>query len=89
MLKRLVLLAALLFASPAQAFWEYGHETIAEIAMAKRTVAALCGRLAAIERTPSPIDTVLDTALITAPAHRDPGLAFKLEAILKRVSAAG
>ena len=33
MLKRLILLSALLFASPGQAFWEYGHETVAEIAM--------------------------------------------------------
>ncbi len=30
----LALLAALILASPAQAYWEYGHETIARIAMA-------------------------------------------------------
>ena len=79
--------------------WREGHDAVevadiiavmhANAALAKRTVANLCAQLAAMERTPSPIDTVLDTALITPPAHRDPGLAFKLEAILKRVSAAG
>lgn len=31
---RLIALLALLFATPAQAYWEYGHETIARIAMA-------------------------------------------------------
>lgn len=33
------------------------------------------------ERLPSPIDTVLDTALITPPAARDPALMAKLDAI--------
>ena len=76
--------------------WRAGHDAVevsqiiavmhANAAKAKATVAGLCAQLAAAPRTPSPIDTVLDTALITAPEHRDPGLAFKLEAILKRVS---
>jgi len=37
------------------------------------------------ERTPSPIDTCLDTALITAPHARDPHLLAKLDAVAGRV----
>lgn len=37
------------------------------------------------ERTPSPIDTCLDMALITAPAARDPQLLAKLDAVAGRV----
>lgn len=37
------------------------------------------------ERTPSPIDTCLDTALITAPSARDPQLLAKLDAVAGRV----
>jgi 5'-methylthioadenosine phosphorylase len=76
--------------------WHDGHDAVdvaqivavlhANAAKAKATVATLCARLAQTPRTPSPIDTALDAALITPPAHRDPGLTFKLEAILKRVS---
>jgi 5'-methylthioadenosine phosphorylase len=36
------------------------------------------------DRTPSPIDTVLDQAILTAPAARDPALVAKLDAILAR-----
>jgi 5'-methylthioadenosine phosphorylase len=36
-------------------------------------------------RPPSPIDTVLDTALITAPAARDPGMLSRLDAVCRRV----
>lgn len=36
-------------------------------------------------REPSPIDTNLDTALITAPGSRDPALLAKLDAICRRV----
>jgi 5'-methylthioadenosine phosphorylase len=36
------------------------------------------------ERTPSPVDTVLDLALITAPYARDPALLAKLDVILAR-----
>jgi 5'-methylthioadenosine phosphorylase len=39
------------------------------------------------KRTPSPIDTVLDTAIITAPGARDPALLAKLDAIGRRVFA--
>jgi 5'-methylthioadenosine phosphorylase len=38
------------------------------------------------DRTPSPIDTVLDQAILTAPAARDPALAAKLDAILARIT---
>ncbi len=53
---------------------------------ARKTVRALIEALPA-ERTPSPIDTVLDFALMTDPAVRDPALVQQLEAILARVSA--
>ena len=36
-------------------------------------------------RPPSPIDTVLDTALITAPAARDPAMLSRLDAVCRRV----
>jgi 5'-methylthioadenosine phosphorylase len=37
------------------------------------------------ERVPSPIDTNLDSALITAPAARDPAMLRKLDAVCRRV----
>lgn len=37
------------------------------------------------ERTPSPLDTVLDHALITAPNARDPAMLAKLDAVAGRV----
>jgi 5'-methylthioadenosine phosphorylase len=37
------------------------------------------------ERTPSPIDTALDNALITAPEARDPAMLAKLDAVCRRV----
>ena len=40
------------------------------------------------ERPPSPIDTVLDSAIITAPEARDPALLDKLDAVCARVIAA-
>ena len=40
------------------------------------------------ERTPSPLDTVLDHALITAPAARDPVALARLDAVARRVFAA-
>ena len=33
------------------------------------------------ERPPSPIDTVLDSAIITAPEARDPAMLAKLDAV--------
>ena len=37
------------------------------------------------ERTPSPIDTALDGAIITAPGSRDPGMVERLSAVAGRV----
>ena len=38
-----------------------------------------------VERAPSPLDTVLDTALITPPAQRDAELVAKLDAVCGRI----
>ncbi|GAA0303930.1 S-methyl-5'-thioadenosine phosphorylase [Sphingomonas oligophenolica] len=53
-------------------------------AIARKTVAAFIAALPA-ERTPSPLDTVLDHALITAPEARDPAMLAKLDAVAGRV----
>jgi 5'-methylthioadenosine phosphorylase len=37
------------------------------------------------ERSPSAIDTTLDTALITAPSARDPAMLAKLDAVCRRI----
>jgi 5'-methylthioadenosine phosphorylase len=58
----------------------------ANAATARRLVAAFARNLPA-ERTPSPIDTVLDQAILTAPSARDPAMLAKLSAILARVTA--
>jgi 5'-methylthioadenosine phosphorylase len=57
----------------------------ANSAKAKLLVADLARSLKAIPRTPSPIDTCLDFAVITAPEARDPELVKKLSAIAGRV----
>lgn len=51
---------------------------------ARKLVAELAKALPA-KRDPSPIDNVLDTALITAPAARDPAMLAKLDAVCGRV----
>ena len=51
--------------------------------LARRTVEAFVKALPA-ERTPSPIDTCLDVALITDPAKRDPAVLAKLDAVAGR-----
>ena len=51
--------------------------------VARRTVDAFVNALPS-ERTPSPIDTCLDVALITDPARRDPALLAKLDAVAGR-----
>jgi 5'-methylthioadenosine phosphorylase len=51
---------------------------------AKALVAHLAAALAATPRTPSPIDTCLDFALITAPEARDGDLMRKLDAVAGR-----
>ena len=63
---------------------EIVEQMVANGAVARRAVAALIAALPA-ERTPSPIDTALDGAILTAPAQRDVALATKNNAILARV----
>ena len=53
-------------------------------AVVERFVAALPA-----ERPPSPLDTVLDHALITAPGARDPAMIARLDAVAGRVLARG
>lgn len=55
--------------------------------LARRSVAAFLAALPTT-REPSPIDCVLDAALITDPAKRDPALLAKLDAVMARVLAA-
>jgi 5'-methylthioadenosine phosphorylase len=52
---------------------------------AKAMIAALAKALSGTPRAPSPIDTCLDHALITAPDARDPAMLARLDAILGRV----
>jgi 5'-methylthioadenosine phosphorylase len=58
----------------------------ANAAIARALVVAFATALPA-DRTPSPIDTVLDQAILTAPAAQDPALAAKLAPILARLTA--
>ena len=51
---------------------------------ARRLIVELARRLPE-ERPPSPIDTNLDSAIITAPGARDPAMVAKLDAICRRV----
>jgi 5'-methylthioadenosine phosphorylase len=53
---------------------------------ARRLIVALARSLPA-ERAPSPIDTALDNAIMTAPDARDPALLAKLDSICRRVLA--
>jgi 5'-methylthioadenosine phosphorylase len=52
--------------------------------IARKAVAAFVAALPT-DRTPSPLDTVLDHALITAPGVRDPAMLAKLDAVAGRV----
>ncbi len=62
-------------------------QLMANAEQARRLVVQLAAMLPAM-RSPSPIDTVLDHALITAPDARDPDILAKLDAICARVMAA-
>ncbi len=72
---------------------DHAHVEVADIVRvlhanadrAKATVVELCGALAKMPRKPSPLDTVLDAALITPPEHRDAALMSKLDAVAGRV----
>ena len=74
--------------------WREGEEAVevaaivAQLAANAATAARLVDALARAlprERTPSPIDTALDMALITAPSARDPAMLAKLDAVCRRV----
>jgi 5'-methylthioadenosine phosphorylase len=56
----------------------------ANASAAKALIKTLAETLSQQPRTPSPIDTCLDAALITPPAHRDPLLMQKLDAVAGR-----
>jgi len=62
-------------------------QLMANAERARQLVVELAQSLPA-ERPPSPIDIVLDNALITAPDARDPALLAKLDAILARTLSA-
>jgi 5'-methylthioadenosine phosphorylase len=74
--------------------WRQGEEEVqvaaiiaqltANAGLARRMVEAFAGALPA-ERAPSPIDTALDTAIITAPESRDPAMLAKLDSVCRRV----
>jgi 5'-methylthioadenosine phosphorylase len=59
----------------------------ANAAMARRLVEAFASALPKT-REPSPIDCALDTAIITAPAARDPAMLARLDAVCRRWTAA-
>jgi 5'-methylthioadenosine phosphorylase len=74
--------------------WRVGEEAVEVSAIiaqlmanadtARRMVEAFAKALPT-EREPSTIDTTLDTALITAPAARDPAMLAKLDAVCRRI----
>jgi 5'-methylthioadenosine phosphorylase len=76
--------------------WRRGEEAV-EVAAIVAQLTANAGLARAMveqfakalpaERTPSPIDTALDTAIITAPEARDPAMLAKLDAVCRRVLA--
>jgi 5'-methylthioadenosine phosphorylase len=77
--------------------WRTGAEAVEVSAIiAQLTANADTGRRLVVElaralppeRSPSPIDTNLDTALITAPSARDPAMLAKLDAVCRRILSA-
>ena len=74
--------------------WRRGEEAVevaaiiaqltANAGIARRMVEELAKALPQ-KRTPTPIDTALDSAIITAPEARDPAMLAKLDAICRRV----
>ncbi|MEA3011218.1 MAG: 5-methylthioadenosine phosphorylase [Sphingomonadales bacterium] len=76
--------------------WRQGEEAVEVSAIiaqlvanadrARATVAAFARALPA-KRAPSPVDTVLDSAIITATGSRDPAMLAKLDAICRRALA--
>jgi 5'-methylthioadenosine phosphorylase len=62
-------------------------QLMANAEVGRELVVRLAGLLPP-ERSASPIDNVLDSAIITAPEARDPALLAKLDAVCGRVIAA-
>ncbi len=56
-------------------------------AAAKQLIKNLCEAVNGTSRPPSPHDSALDNAIITAPSARDPHMEQKLEVILRRINA--
>ena len=77
--------------------WRAGEQVEVSAIIAQLMVNADAGKRLVLElarslpkeRTPSPIDTTLSTALITSPEARDPALLAKLDAVCGRVLRAG
>jgi 5'-methylthioadenosine phosphorylase len=74
--------------------WRQGEEAVEVAAIVARLVANAGTARAMVEafakalpaeRAPSPIDTALDTAIITAPEGRDPAMLAKLDAVCGRI----
>lgn len=75
--------------------WHDGHDAVevshilevmhANAAKAKALVAGLARTLPGLPRTPSPIDTCLDFAIVTPAEARDPDLVARLDAVAGRV----
>jgi 5'-methylthioadenosine phosphorylase len=73
--------------------WRQGEEAV-EVSAIVAQLTANAGRARAMveafarslpaERPPSPIDTVLDSAIITPPDSRDPALLARLDAVGRR-----
>jgi 5'-methylthioadenosine phosphorylase len=72
--------------------WREGEHVEVSAIIAQLMANADIGRRLVVElaralppvREPSPIDTALDTAIITAPSARDPAMLAKLDAICRR-----
>lgn len=71
--------------------WREGEVVVADALAVLKNNAATAGKMLAelsdalpAERPPSPIDTVLDVAIVTPPEARDPALVGKLDAICRR-----
>jgi 5'-methylthioadenosine phosphorylase len=73
--------------------WRQGEEAVEVSAIVAqlmanagraRTMVEAFARMLPAERAPSPIDTMLDSAIITAPESRDPAMLAKLDAVCGR-----
>ena len=74
--------------------WRRGEEAVEVSAIVAQLIANAGTARAMVEefakalpagRAPSPIDTILDSAIITAPESRDPAMLARLDAVCGRV----